>query len=630
MEDSAPETTHSEYPDRKGGLLTGLHCDACVRVDGADAVFTLRSGTIYDNGTAGNKAYGWVNYKLGLETIIKYTQIHLPWNDPLSGGGVYLKSGAVEMDGGIIAENSASESYHRDWAWQGAGLFMESGYFTMTGGEIVDNGYAREDFGDHVMQGAGVYQYAGTAVISGGKIVNPNSDNLDYVWNSGTLKLSGDTQIGCIDFRKAMITISDEFTGSFKVSPWDGIPEHGTPIPIVYFTGKGVHSYAACTILPYNGEDCEVVGVDNSNVRNYAYFVCKRPKATVTAEIEGIVYPGDSLPELKITSNTPGEWAWEYADDVRVPVGGKTYKYTFTPYDTVNYRPATYLITVKPVDVTGISTQLASGSPTFYTSATAETLKPYIEAYAHFADGEPKKLTDFTLSFGELTAGSNHVFISANYAGADWATGLSVDFAAVEMTALSVECNQGDTKVFTSTGTSALKELLGEHLVITAAFNDGIAREVTDYTLSGDFKTPGSRQFTISYYGVTSNEFTVDVTAVALGKVTAVFDSKWNIINTNNALEDLRQYLTVTAAYNDGALFNGGYPIFGYEISGNLSQAGQATVIVSVTDSVTGSSCSGRFTVEVVEAVPAELIVRFSSSGPVFISDFVDVLKARI
>ena len=56
----------------------------------------------------------------------------------------------------------------------------------MTGGEIVENGYAREDFGDHVMQGAGVYQYAGTAVISGGKIVNPYSDNLDYVWNSGT------------------------------------------------------------------------------------------------------------------------------------------------------------------------------------------------------------------------------------------------------------------------------------------------------------------------------------------------------------------------------------------------------------------------------------------------------------
>ncbi len=1075
VEDSAPETTHSEYPDRKGGLLTGLHCDACVRVDGADAVFTLRGGTIYDNGTVGNKANGWVKYTLRGETIIEYTRIYLPWNDPLSGGGVYveneghfyltsdgavvgneaqrggvyLKNGSVEMDGGIIAQNSASESYQRDWAWQGAGLFMESGYFTMTGGEIVDNGYAREDFGDHVMQGAGVYQYAGTAVISGGKIVNPYSDNLDYVWNSGTLKLSGDTQIGCIDFRKAMITISDEFTGSFKVSPWDGIPEHGTPVPIVYFTGKGVHSYAACTILPYNGEDCEVVGVDNSNVRNYAYFVCKRPKATVTAEIEEIVYPGDTLPELKITSNTPGEWAWEYADDVRVPVGGKTYKYTFTPYDTVNYRPATYWITVKPVDVTGISAQLASGSPTFYTSATAETLKPYIEAYAHFADGEPKKLTDFTLSFGELTAGSNHVFISANYAGADWATGLSVDFAAVEMTALSVECNQGDTKVFTSTGTSALKELLGEHLVITAAFNDGIAREVTDYTLSGnlsqagertitlssgglradftiivtevglqsiraefdagsskirtdfedgkllqylkvygtnndgsaylngaaipggelklthaalaagentvtvsyrgqettfhvfavaiseltatlsqgdiavypttgvdallklfgealtvtatysdgstgvpedytlsgdlgsaggstatlavicggltaeisvavtavapvsvrvqfnqgsikvftttdletvkgllgdslqvtatyndgsvgitkefylsgdisqsgsrlmtvhcgeatatfylyvnrtvmtgltvefnqgdiglysnfsvsrirglienamtvtayysdntqkvitdyefsgsatagdavpftisyggmsktvnlkivqyalesitiqfdqnghavytsttvkdfmqnaykwfdmtmtstyndgsvynehgffsnaitlsgDFKTPGSRQFTISYYGVTSNEFTVDVTAVALGKVTAVFDSKWNIINTNNALEDLRQYLTVTAAYNDGALFNGGYPIFGYEISGDLSQAGQATVIVTVTDSVTGSSCSGSFTVEVAEAVPAELIVRFSSSGPVFISDFVGVLKERI
>ena len=1076
VEDSAPETTHSEYPGITGGLLTGLHCDACVRVNGENARFILRGGTIYDNGMVGNRALGWVEYVVQGKTIIEYTGIYLPWQKRLSGGGVYvendghfyltgdgavvgneaqcgggvyLENGSVEMDGGIIAQNSASYSYRRDWAWQGAGMFIKSGYFTMTGGEIINNGYERREFGDHLMQGAGVYQYAGTAEISGGRIVNPNSENLDYVWNSGTLKLSGDTQIGCIDFRKAMITISDEFTGSFKVSPWDGIPEHGTPVPIVYFTGKGVHSYAACTILPYNGEDCEVVGVDNSNVRNYAYFVCKRPKATVTAEIEGIVYPGDTLPELKITSNTPGEWAWEYADDVHVPVGGKTYKYTFTPYDTVNYRPATYWITVKPVDVTGISAQLASGSPTFYTSATAETLKPYIEAYAHFADGEPKKLTDFTLSFGELTAGSNHVFISANYAGADWATGLSVDFAAVEMTALSVECNQGDTKVFTSTGTSALKELLGEHLVITAAFNDGIAREVTDYTLSGnlsqagertitlssgglradftiivtevglqsiraefdagnskirtdfedgkllqylkvygtnndgsaylngaaipggelklthaalavgentvtvsymgqettfhvfavaiseltatlsqgdiavypttgvdallklfgealtvtatysdgstgvpedytlsgdlsaaggstatlavicggltaeisvavtavapvsvrvqfnqgsikvftttdletvkgllgdslqvtatyndgsigitkefylsgdisqsgsrlmtvhcgeatatfylyvnrtvmtgltvefnqgdiglysnfsvsrirglienamtvtayysdntqkvitdyefsgsatagdavpftisyggmsktvnlkivqyalesitiqfdqnghavytsttvkdfmqnaykwfdmtmtstyndgsvynehgffsnaitlsgDFKTPGSRQFTISYYGVTSNEFTVDVTAVALGKVTAAFDSKWNIINTNNALEDLRQYLTVTAAYNDGTLFNGGYPIFGYEISGDLSQAGQATVIVTVTDSVTGSSCSGSFTVEVAEAVPAELIVRFYSSGPVFISDFVGVLKARI
>jgi hypothetical protein len=48
------------------------------------------------------------------------------------GGGIYLNSGALTMNGGIISDNRASSG-------SGGGVYVLSGTFTMNGGSISGN-----------------------------------------------------------------------------------------------------------------------------------------------------------------------------------------------------------------------------------------------------------------------------------------------------------------------------------------------------------------------------------------------------------------------------------------------------------------------------------------------------------
>ncbi len=77
------------------------------------------------------------------------------------GGGVYVKSGTFNLEGGEITGNTAQ---------RGGGIFVNNGaYFTMTGGTVSNNQTVDGGRPKFAGEGGGIFVY-GTATISGGSI----------------------------------------------------------------------------------------------------------------------------------------------------------------------------------------------------------------------------------------------------------------------------------------------------------------------------------------------------------------------------------------------------------------------------------------------------------------------------
>ena len=91
------------------------------------------------------------------------------------GGGVYVKSGSVNMTGGAIHGNSASS---------GGGIYSESGAVTITGGEISGN--------SATFDGGGLMNERGSALLSGLKITgNSAGSRGGGIMNRMRLTLTG-------------------------------------------------------------------------------------------------------------------------------------------------------------------------------------------------------------------------------------------------------------------------------------------------------------------------------------------------------------------------------------------------------------------------------------------------------
>lgn len=126
--------------------------------------------------------------------------------------------------------------------------------------------------------------------------------------------------------------------------------------------------------------------------------------------------------------------------------------------------------------------------------------------------------------------------------------------------------------IYTSTAINNLKD----DLVVTAYMSDLTTVTVpsSNYTLSGTL-TEGTSTITVSYGGKTTT-FDVNVTGVTLQSIEAVFNQGSAVIYDDNTLDDLKQYLTVTARYNDGT----SEVATAYELSGVLT-AGTSTITAS-------------------------------------------------
>lgn len=171
--------------------------------------------------------------------------------------------------------------------------------------------------------------------------------------------------------------------------------------------------------------------------------------------------------------------------------------------------------------------------------------------------------------------------------------------------------------VYTQSGTvydTQTLDDLRQNLVVTATMSDGTTSAVEEYTLSGNL-TAGTRTITVSYSGKTTT-FNVTVTHMqgSIVSISAVFDSSATI-TTDNSIEDLRQYLTVTAHYdNDDDVV-----VTGYTLSGSLN-VGQNTITVTYSDKTT------TFNVNVIEA--EHITATFNASGnTIYTDDSLDSLK---
>lgn len=103
-----------------------------------------------------------------------------------------------------------------------------------------------------------------------------------------------------------------------------------------------------------------------------------------------------------------------------------------------------------------------------------------------------------------------------------------------------------------------------------------------------------------------------------LTSITAVFTQGSTIIYDTQALDDLRQYLTVTATYNDGTESR----VYDYTLSGTLT-AGTSTI------TVTYQGLTTTFNVTVTHNA-ASLTADYTQSGTVYETDSLDSLKTDL
>lgn len=142
-------------------------------------------------------------------------------------------------------------------------------------------------------------------------------------------------------------------------------------------------------------------------------------------------------------------------------------------------------------------------------------------------------------------------------------------YPPTSVTSISAVFNPRDHVIYDSDPIDTLRQ----YLSVVAVYDDGHSSVVTTYTLSGVL-IEGTSTITVSYDGK-SDDFSVEVThkELRVTGIEAVFEQGNHIIYDNAGLESLRQYLTVTATYEDGS----SNAVAGYTLEGILTE-GTSTV----------------------------------------------------
>lgn len=188
--------------------------------------------------------------------------------------------------------------------------------------------------------------------------------------------------------------------------------------------------------------------------------------------------------------------------------------------------------------------------------------------------------------------------------GQDYYDALEEALHSKELASISAVFDAQGTTIYADEPLNDLKQ----YLTVTAHYDDSTTAIVTDYTLSGTIST-GTNTITVSYNGKTT---TFNVTAVGLVSISAVFDAQGTTIYTDDSLDSLKQYLTVTANYSDSSTV----VVTDYTLSGSLTE-GTSTITVSYSEKTT--------TFNVTVAEEEDILYRLQS--PVVLngtSDYID------
>lgn len=303
----------------------------------------------------------------------------------------------------------------------------------------------------------------------------------------------------------------------------------------------------------------------------------------------------DLKPYLTVTANyTDGTTATVQSSDYTL--SGTLSAGTRTITVSYSGKTATFTVIVTAVTVNSITANFNPGSTTFYTSNQLSDLIPYLTVTANYNDGTTGTVSssNYTLS-GTLSAGVRTITVTHSGKTATF----TVSVSAVALSSITAVFNQGTTKFYPSNSLDDLRP----YLTVTANYNDSSTQVVTGYSLSGTL-TQGTRTITVTYNSKTDT-FTVVVSApVVLNSISASFNPGANTIYTDTPLDNLKQYLTVTASYSDSTTAT--IAAADYTLSGTLS-VGTNTITVSYGGKTT------TFTVT-AEPSPSDYSTSYTSS----------------
>lgn len=213
--------------------------------------------------------------------------------------------------------------------------------------------------------------------------------------------------------------------------------------------------------------------------------------------------------------------------------------------------------------ITAVYTQ----SGTVYDDASLDSLKTNLVVTAYYDDNTSAVVTNYTLS-GTLSAGTSTVTVTYQSKTTTFSVTVTARPTVANITATYTQSGT----VYTTDSLDSLKSDLVVKAVYTDTTEDTL--NASDYTLSGTLTT-GTSTITVSYSGKTTT-FTVVVTAAVVTSIDALFTQGTATITTNNSLDDLRQYLVVTANYNNGTTST----VTNYTLSGTLEE-GTSTITVT-------------------------------------------------
>ena len=321
-----------------------------------------------------------------------------------------------------------------------------------------------------------------------------------------------------------------------------------------------------------------------------------------------VIYAGASLDTLKGYLTVTAE----LSDGNKIKVtdyelSGELLAGTATVTVSYSGRTAKFTVNVTANEVVAITASINRTSKV-YSVTPFDALRPMLTVKVTYADGTEAETQDYVIT-GDLSVLDENGFATINilYSGDYNLTPATVKVLVEHETV--VDPDTGDTvvkpvvitsikatladnvpKFYTST---ELKELRG-YLKVEAFFgSDTEGTVVSDYELIGKLMV-GKSVITVQYNGVTDT-FEVEVSAVAVSSITAIYDAGYSKVYASKPVNELADGLTVTAYYTDGS---SAY-ITDYTLSGDLSDLdanGYATVTVTL---VTDADISAEFLVKV-------------------------------
>jgi len=365
-----------------------------------------------------------------------------------------------------------------------------------------------------------------------------------------------------------------------------------------------------------------VAKIETAETSNYAAdfktvtITIKKAQSIVNPIVPEKVYyhEGDAMPEIKLSEgDTSGSIKWAAGSIVQL--GPHTYTWEYTPSDTKNYESASGEIELNflPVALGAVKVEsFTQGDTVIYAGSDLSVLKSMLKVALYNNDGTKNKdLTDgeYTLT-GELVAGESEIRVSSS----GFSTTFTVNVTAESMTGINAVFMQGSVKVFATTNIDSLKE----YLKVTAVYNSGRTEDIAsgDYTLSGTLSV-GTSAITVAYSGKETT-FNVTVSEIAVESITAAFTQGTNEVFTSTDISKLKEWLIVTATYNDGSEKS----VTDYELAGNLI-AGSSYIVVKFGGKET------TFTVNVTEVKAVSMDVTYTN-GTVFVGASLDTLKGSI